>query len=149
MSSKNENRVSSVSRIDATENPTLRANSNNVQRHDKGKYFYESKESVPYDQLISNSRGNEYASNSYVDQPCPNCFTEKETASMVAFKGIKIAAWMEILLKSVKGSVIRVVCLLVVMENLCWMKRWFKIMSMKLIFLILSLVLLQWFLIHP
>lgn len=85
MGRKNENRVSSVSHIDATENPTLRANSNNVERRDKGKYLSVSKESVPYD---SNSRGKESASTSYVDQPCPNRVTEKEMASMGAFKGI-------------------------------------------------------------
>ncbi|XP_075502053.1 uncharacterized protein LOC142540064 [Primulina tabacum] len=88
MSIKNENRVSSVNREDATENPTLRANSINVEHRDKGKYLSESKESVPYDPLIINSRGNEFASTSYVDQPCPNCVTEKEKASMIAFKGI-------------------------------------------------------------
>ncbi|XP_073136712.1 uncharacterized protein [Henckelia pumila] len=101
-----QEKVSSVSRIDATDNPTLRANSNNVDRRDKGKYLSESGESVPYDQPISNSRGNESASTSYVDkpignsrgnesastsyvdQPRPNCDTEKEIGSTVAVKGI-------------------------------------------------------------
>ncbi|KZV29622.1 hypothetical protein F511_00900 [Dorcoceras hygrometricum] len=86
--SSNKNRVSSVSRIDSVENPTLKENSDNVERRDKGKYLSESKESVPYDQTLSNSKGNESASTSYVDQPCPNCVTENEMATVVDVNGI-------------------------------------------------------------
>ncbi|KAI3443946.1 hypothetical protein Pfo_000611 [Paulownia fortunei] len=86
---KTENGVSSGRCLAANENPAPEVRPSNVGPGDKGKCLSESRELVPSCQFIANSRGNETASTSYLDESSSNCVSATEIAIVDAVNGTK------------------------------------------------------------